>query len=179
MLPFKSAAEKGMAFRAKSIRLIRAWRVMTWMRGLETLGMVSTLRCCKVISLIIIGVCVFVIGCGPDTIWSAEALSPDGARLASARTVATSGFGTGYIWTAVYLKWAKGSQAPIEILGLTDEFETPYDEKSVQMKWLTPTHLEVTYKSKGHRTLDFQAIKWADVDISVRDLSNKTDTSQK
>jgi hypothetical protein len=97
--------------------------------------------------------------------------------LASARTIANSGFGTGYIWTGVYLNGANSSQPPIEILELTDEVETPSDEISVEMNWLTPTHLELTYK--GHRTLYFQAIKWAGVDISVRDLSNKTKTSQK
>lgn len=37
------------------------------------------------------------------------------------------------------------------------------------MKWLTPTHLEVTYRSPRH--LNFQAIKWADIDISLRDAA--------
>ncbi len=109
---------------------------------------------------------------GSETIWSAEARSPDGSRLASARTVANSGFGTGYIWTAVYLNWTKGSRSPIEILELSEDFEKPVDEISVDMKWLTATHLELTYK--GHRTLNFQAVKCAGVDISVRDLSGET-----
>jgi hypothetical protein len=140
--------------------------------------MIRTLRCCGAISLIIIGVCVFVTGCtGSETIWSAEVRYPDGSMLASGCTIANSGFGTGYIWTAVYLNGAKSSQPPIEILELTDEVEKPSDEISVEMTWLTPTHLELTYK--GHRTLYFQAIKWAGVDISVRDLLNKNKTSQK
>jgi hypothetical protein len=37
------------------------------------------------------------------------------------------------------------------------------------MNWLTPTHLELTYK--GRRTLDFEAVKCHGVDISVRELS--------
>jgi len=97
--------------------------------------------------------------------------------LATARTIANSGFGAGYIWTAVYLGGANRSQSPIEILELTDEFETPSDEISVQMKWFNSMHLELTYR--GHRTLYFQAVTWAGVDISVRDLSSKTDASHK
>jgi len=136
-----------------------------------------TLRCCGAISLILVGVCAFLIGCGgSETIWSAQSPSPDGSKLATARTIANSGFGTGYIWTAVYLGGTKQKE-PIEILELVDEFEMPSDEISVEMKWLTPTHLELTYR--GHRTRYFQAIKWAGVDISVRDLSTKTDTSHR
>jgi hypothetical protein len=133
----------------------------------------------KAILFIVVGVCVFGSGCkdGSETIWSAEAPSPDGNRHASARTVANSGFGTGSIWTAVYLNWAKSSQPPTAILQFTDTFERPSDEISVEMKWLTPTHLEVAYG--GHRTLDFQAVKWNGVDLSVRDLSRgPADTSQ-
>ena len=127
----------------------------------------------KAASVLIFGVCVVVSGCkGSEKIWSAEARSPDGNMLASARTVAQSGFGTGYIGTVVYLNRVKRSQPPMEILQLSDDYETPSDEISVEMKWLTPTHLELTYK--GHRTLDFQAVKCFGVDISVRDLSGGT-----
>jgi hypothetical protein len=47
------------------------------------------------------------------------------------------------------------------------------DEK-LGYNWLTPKHLDLTYK--GRRTLDFQAVKCAGIDISLRSLSNKTDT---
>ena len=127
----------------------------------------------KATLLITVAVCFLLSGCkgeGSETIWSAEARSPDGSRVASARTVANSGFGTGYIWTAVYLNSTKGSQPPTAILQLSDTFERPSEEISVEMKWLTATHLELTYK--GHRTLDFQAVKCFGVDISVRDLSS-------
>jgi hypothetical protein len=157
---------------------IWTWYIRMRRGGLETLGMVRTLRYFGAISLILIGVCVFLSGCtGSETIWSAESPSPDGSMLATGRTIANSGFGTGYIWTAVYLGGANRKQEPIEILELTDEFEMPSNEISVEMKWLTPTHLELTYR--GHQTLYFQAIRWAGVDISVRDLSIKTNTPQK
>jgi len=44
------------------------------------------------------------------------------------------------------------------------------------MEWLTPTHLNVTY-GKGIQFgeqihLDFQAVRCADIQISLRDLSS-------
>jgi hypothetical protein len=128
----------------------------------------------KATSLLILGVCLLATGCkGSETIWSAEARSPDGTMVASARAVAQSGFGTGYIGTTVYLSWTKGSQSPMEILGLSDESEAP-EATRVGMKWLTTTHLELTYQSP--QTVYFQAVKYAGIDISVRDLSRKPPT---
>ncbi len=130
----------------------------------------------KATYLLIFGACLLASGCkGSETIWSAEARSPDGTMLASARTVAQSGFGTGFIGTILYLNRTEGSQPKMEILGLSDESEAP-GATSVEMKWLTPTHLELTYK--GHRTRDFLAVQCDGVDISVRDLSSATTTSQ-
>jgi hypothetical protein len=150
---------------------------MTWMKGPETIGMVATLRCFKTTSLIIIGVCVFVTGCKPETIWSGESRSPDGRIIASARASGANGFGNdGGIHTLTYLKWTSDSQPPTLILDLVDATNAPTDT-NVEMKWLTPTHLEITYT--GKRVLGFQAVKWAGVDISVRDLSSKTDSSQR
>jgi hypothetical protein len=152
--------------------------VQTNRRGIMKPGIGSHSAIGTAIWLLIIA-CVLVSGCngGSETIWSAEALSPDATRLASARTIANSGFGTGYIWTAVYLNRVKGSQPPTEILELSDEFETPSDEISVGMRWLTRSHLELTYK--GHRTLNFRAVKCAGVDIFVRDLSSVTTNTSK
>ena len=69
------------------------------------------------------------------------------------------------------MNWTTGSQPPMLILAFSDGPPEP-GSMSVGMKWLTPTHLELTYK--GHWTLDFQAVKCAGIDISVRDLSNET-----
>lgn len=124
-----------------------------------------------------LGLCVVAFGCsGQDTIWSGESPSPDGITVASAHTTATSGFGTGAIWTEVYLGDVKHEREPMEILMFDDEAEGPSDEISVNMEWLTPTHLEVTYK--GHQTVYFQAIKYGDLEISVRDLSKVPSTLQ-
>jgi hypothetical protein len=88
----------------------------------------------KAISLLF-GLCAVASGCkGSETIWSAEARSPDGKMLASARTVAQSGFGTGSIETEVYLKCVKTSQRPVEVLGFSYESELPSGTTSVEMK---------------------------------------------
>jgi hypothetical protein len=123
--------------------------------------------------LLLVGVCVLVSGCkgGSEKIWSAESKSSDGLWLASASTIAQSGFGTGYIGTRVYLKPTNSSQPPLEIAEFSYEYEVPPGITSVEMKWLTPTHLEVSYK--GHATVAFQAVKCAGIDISVRDVSNE------
>jgi hypothetical protein len=39
----------------------------------------------------------------------------------------------------------------------------------VEMNWLTPTHLELTFK--GNQSIVFQAVKWGGIEISIRDLS--------
>ena len=132
----------------------------------------------KAISLMVIGVCVLVSSCdGPKTIWSAESRSPDGKMIATARTTQTSGIGTGDPDTSVYLNWTTGSQAPTIILALMPDGPDEPGNMNVAMNWLTPRHLELTYK--GPRTLDFEAVKCHGVDISVKDLSSKTDASQR
>lgn len=126
----------------------------------------------KSILLLIFTVCVTVAGCdGPKTTWSAESRSPDGKMIATAETIQTSGIGTGDIGTRVYLNWISGSQPPTIILAFTEGPAGPGGMK-VGMNWLTPNHLELTYK--GRRELDFEAVKCHGIDISVRDLSDVT-----
>lgn len=96
--------------------------------------------------------------------------------IATARTDVRSGLAINSIETFVYLNWTKGPQPPMLILDLGDATVAPADTK-VEMKWLTPTHLELTYG--GNQTIGFQAVKWASVDISVRELkSAASDISQ-
>jgi hypothetical protein len=124
------------------------------------------------ITVIIIVVCFFGACQDVATTWSAEARSPDGLWLATARSQQWGGPGTAYDATTVYLKWIKGSQPPTEVL----EFSHQYATMDLKMKWITPKHLEVTYgpsaKPGDHVSLDFQAVKCGGVDISVRDLSS-------
>jgi hypothetical protein len=123
----------------------------------------------KAILFLIIGACVLVPGCNPETVWSAEAVSPDGYWVASARTDRYSGPGNAGLYTTVYLRRARGPKGPTEIL-LLDQQET--GPITLKMNWLTPSHLEVAYTE--HQNLDFQAVKCAGIDISVRDLSSDT-----
>jgi hypothetical protein len=124
----------------------------------------------KVSWLLALMVFVMGIGCGTgDTIWSAEARSPDGRWLASAQTVQTGGFGTGITTTDVSLKWINGSDGPQSILVFVHDSKSVPDTIHLSMNWVTPSHLEVTYD--GHARVDFQVVKCGDVEISLRDIS--------
>jgi hypothetical protein len=134
--------------------------------------------------LAIIGLCALGSGCRHNpTIWTAEVRSPDGQWLAIARTDQEGGFGSAFISTMVYLKQTNVSQPPEMVLAFDCEGPAPrpyvLDNTAnaggtinLTMKWLTPSHLELTYN--GHATLSFQAIKCAGINISVRDVSTET-----
>src|SRR5438067_9417190 len=105
-------------------------------------------RSFKAALLLIVGWwCVTGSGCkGSQMVWSAEARSPDGKMIATARAFANGGFGiSGSPATFVYLNWTTGAQSPTEILSLADESDTAADI-GVGMNWLSPTLLELTYK---------------------------------
>jgi hypothetical protein len=105
--------------------------------------------------------------------WSAQSRSPDGKMIATAHTIVTSGIGTGDPGTRVYLNWTTGHQPPTIILAFADGPNEP-GGMNVRMNWLTPNHLELTYR--GRRNIDFEAVKCHGVDISVRDLSGGSQT---
>ena len=65
--------------------------------------------------------------------------------IATAKTFEQSGFGTGWVQTTVYLNWTTGSQPPTLILAFSEGPAGP-GGMNVGMKWLTPTHLQLTYK---------------------------------
>jgi hypothetical protein len=77
--------------------------------------------------------------------------------------------------TDVRVKWAKGSRSDISILELADATDDPVNTH-VEMNWLTPTHLELTFK--GNQSITFQAVKWGELEISVRDLSKAVAQSE-
>jgi hypothetical protein len=127
----------------------------------------------KAILLLALGACVSMSSCSnSETIWSAESRSPDGAVIASARAVLMNkGLSIiSVVDTSVYLNWSTGRKHPMLILELADASDAPVDTH-VEMRWLAPTHLELTYK--GNQSIVFQAVKWASVDISVRDLASE------
>ena len=125
----------------------------------------------KVILFLTISACAALSACkNAVTIWSTEVRSPDGRWLAIARTDQYSGPGNAALLTTVQLRRTKGPQDPIEVLLFMQ------DAKSIDLKmnWPTSSHLEVTYKKPA--VIDFQAIKCAGIDISVRDLSGEAST---
>ena len=128
-----------------------------------------TLRHAAALALVVV-MCAWQFGCQRDvqTIWSAEARSPDGHWLATAQTIQHFGPGAAGVETRVYLKFV--SNTPTMILGF---FHDPRDVShtiDLLMKWVSPSHLEVTYN--GRADLDFQVVKCGGVDVSVRVVSH-------
>ena len=131
-------------------------------------------RACKYIRLLIIAGGLLMLGCQDvGTTWSAEVRSPDGHFVAAAQTQQWGGPGTADDTTTVDLRQVGSSQAPVEILG----FSHQYSRMNLEMKWLTPTHLEVAYgpstKEGDSVSLDFQVVKIAGIDVSVRNLPDQ------
>lgn len=124
--------------------------------------------------LLLLYACLSSCGCkSTQIIWSTEVKSPDGQFVASAQTFANSGFGTdGIPATFVYLNWATGSQKPMEIMEFANESDSP-DTGKVEITWLSPKRLEVSY-SKDRQDIEFQAVRFADVSITLTDKSSAT-----
>jgi hypothetical protein len=131
------------------------------------------------LSVFAIGAVLFIFGCrkGADIIWKAEARSPNGQWLATAETDQQSGFGTDGATTVVYLRPVNGSRPPVQILSFSQNEHAQTSLIDLNLKWVDETHLDVSYKEQPN--LDFQAVKYAGIDISVRNLSsNMTNRSQ-
>jgi hypothetical protein len=134
----------------------------------------------KLLLLLTIATCLLASGCQDDsakTTWSAETKSPDGDWLAIARSQQWSGPGNAYDATTVSLKRTSGDTTPIKVL----DFDHDYATMDINMKWLTPTHLEVMYGASSlpgdHVNVNFQAIRCAGIDISLRDISSDTSSA--
>jgi hypothetical protein len=144
------------------------------MQMIEKLRTVGSEWSRKAISVLLLCMCCLASGCKrTQTIWSAEARSPDGKMIATARAYANGGFGvSGSPATFVYLNWTAGSQSPTEILSLDDQSDRT-EENEVGMTWLASNRLELTFTGK-RQSIGFQAVKCYGVDISVRDISSTT-----
>jgi hypothetical protein len=116
-------------------------------------------------------------------VWKESLPSPDLAWVATATTIQNGGFGSGAISTMVYLSRARSANATTEVLGFSCDgpIPRPYVLDNVanrggsidlKMKWVTPTHLDVTFG--GHPDIYFQAVKFAGIDTSVHDMSKET-----
>jgi hypothetical protein len=140
------------------------------MSQIKTLGL-GTSRLLAIVMLV--GLCMEITSCtNSEQTWVAEARSPDGKFIATARTLQPGGWGTGSPpETSVDLNWTTGSQKASEIFQFVGDADQPENMK-VEMVWLTPTHLEITYKP--NRIIQFQAVKCFNVDITARELDTGT-----
>lgn len=99
------------------------------------------------------------------TIWSTESIAPDGQWKAVARTEQYGGMGAAGVQASVILQRNQGPDSPIKILSFSNESAYPQGVANLELKWLTPSHLDVGY-GKG-ASVQFQAIKCAGIEISI------------
>lgn len=127
-----------------------------------------------------IGAFLLCTSCSIPVVWKAELPSPDGQWIASAQTFQNGGFGSAYIYTAVYVKQARVREDATQVLGFSCDGPIPHpytlDNKAnvggsidLTMKWLSASHLDVTYN--GHAQITFQAVRFANIQITLEDLS--------
>jgi hypothetical protein len=139
-----------------------------------------------VASLVVFVACVLQTGCRVNpTVWHIEIPSPDGVWIAIADTSQNGSPGNASIATTVSLKGTRISNAPQLVLGFDCDgpVSRPYTLDNVanaggtidlKMKWITPSHLEVTYG--GHPNVYLQTVKLWGVNISLRNPSDGTTT---
>lgn len=124
---------------------------------------------CYVLSSLVIVMSCIAAGCsGAENIWSVETKSPDGQWIAIGRTDRYSGPGNAAVMTGVYLQRTQGGKREEPVLGFSDD-QSPANARIIPtIEWLTPTHLEVSFSRRPE--LDLQVVKYAGIEISVRDL---------
>jgi hypothetical protein len=116
------------------------------------------------------------------TVWKAQVASPDGSLLASADTVQNGGFGAAGVDTSVYLSGAGNSSPPVPVLGFSCDGPVPRPYKldniankggtiDLTMKWITSSHLHVTYR--GQPDLYLQTVRSGGIDITLQHLADK------
>jgi hypothetical protein len=134
--------------------------------------------------LLILGGGLLTAGCGRAavTVWRLQLRSPDGRWSALAQTLEIGGPGTEGLITSVYLEQTNMPRTRTVVLAFSCNGPVPrpyaLDNRAnaggtihLQMKWMTPTRLRVTYQSALGATLNFQAVRYQGVAISLTDLS--------
>jgi hypothetical protein len=119
--------------------------------------------------LALVSIYVALSGCnpfGPETVWSTTLISPDGKWVAGARTQMWSGPGVGTAGSSVYISRADDPR------NLTVIVDYPLGAVDIhpQIKWRSAQELEVGVPNT--ETLTFQAVKFADIRITVKGISN-------
>ncbi|HEY2009518.1 MAG TPA: hypothetical protein VGH23_11045 [Rhizomicrobium sp.] len=113
----------------------------------------------------VLALCLCAAACGnDDPDWKFEQKSPNGYWVAEAKNVHTAGPGNATDDTSVALK--RSDQSDKDAMLIIDLDSESIETGGVELNWLTNRHLEVVY-GKGS-TVTFQAVKLADVEISLR-----------
>jgi hypothetical protein len=118
-------------------------------------------KCLLAVELLVLASC----ETNPEVIASTNVSSPDGEWIATAHTDQYSGPGNAGLYEIVSLRRTAGIRDTTQILLLdVGERAPPF---AIKMVWLTSTHLEIQYSEPA--TVDFQVVKNAGIDISLRD----------
>jgi hypothetical protein len=129
-------------------------------------------------SLIAFAAASSLVACRYDpTVWKEDFRAPDGAWVAKARTDQWGGFGSAYVATTVSLVRVDGTYnrgKAFDILSYPGGGPIPKTyvlsddnaDRDLQLKWLTPTHLEITHLSPVEPTLE--VIRFGNVDVTFR-----------
>ena len=123
-------------------------------------------------------ICMLETGCNDSAItWSAETGSPNGQWLATARSQQWGGPGTADDATTVFVKRINTQEPAKEVLVFSHQYAT----MNLKMQWVGPSHLHVAYgpsaKPGDHVKLDFQVVKFGDIEISVENLASSSKTT--
>ena len=130
---------------------------MVWCKFVMAEG--GFVRALRFIVLIALGVS--LLGCGPKTVWSTTAVSPDGKWIASGRTQTWSGPGIGTVESSVHLARAEKPNDRMEIISYPEGAR----DARPNIEWTSAR--ELTVHVPNPTALDFQAVKAADIRIRV------------
>jgi hypothetical protein len=112
-------------------------------------------------SIVLIALGVSLLGCGPKTVWSTTAVSPDGKWVASGRTQMWSGPGIGTVESSVQLARSDKPNDRTEIISYPEGASVARP----QIEWTSAQELIVRVPNPA--ALDFQAVKFAHIRITV------------
>jgi hypothetical protein len=120
-----------------------------------------------------------LVGCRYDpTVWKEDFRAPDGAWIAKAQTDQWGGFGSAYVATTVSLVRVDGTYnkgKAFDIFSYPGGGQIPKTyvlsddnaDRDLHLKWLTPTHLEVTHLSPIEEPT-LEVIRFGTVDVTFK-----------
>jgi hypothetical protein len=129
-------------------------------------------------SLIAFTIAWSLVGCRYDPIvWKKDLRAPDGAWIARARTDQWGGFGSAYVATTVSLVRVDGTYNKGEAFDIlsypgggpipkTYVLSDDNADRNLQLKWVSPTQLEITHLAPIEPTLE--VVRFGNVDVTFR-----------